>query len=218
MPKNLISTALAVLWLSVASGPLPAAQPQQPYDPTVQTEGKADSRLVIEAPQMVETWIGKCTAAEKVKNPYAPMCWRNAATAVAEYAAGFESPMIEQLRRLPATWLQRAAQLQSPRLSPMGRPPAVKPPVLASHSDGSTDTVRAEAEHRHTTPAKAHAFRKDQGGQCRPNGLRLPSGRAPRGNVFPEESGNPVDKGRAEENHRQAQMPVRPLHPDGKRK
>jgi hypothetical protein len=134
VPKNLIPTIIAVLCLSVASGPLVAAQQ---HELTVQTEGKADSRLVVEAPQVVETWTGKCTAAEEVKNPYAPMCWRNAASAVAEYAAGFESPLIE-LRRLPATWLQRAARLQSPRLSPMGRPPEVK----SASTDTAVRTVR----------------------------------------------------------------------------
>ena len=143
MPKNLIPTIIAVLWLSAYSGSLPAAQSQRPHELTVQTEAKADSRLVIEAPQVVETWIGKCTTAEEVKNPYAPMCWRNAAAAVTEYAAGFESPLIEQLRRLPATWLQRAARIQSPRLSPMdvGQPRAAKP-ALASHGDGSTPVLK----------------------------------------------------------------------------
>ena len=142
MPKNVIVTLSTVACVLQLSGPLRADEPQQVPELAVQTDNKADSRLVVEIPEMVQTWTDQCTDKENAEDADAPHCWRAAAAVADEYASGFSGPLAEQVRRLQVAWLQRASQLQSTRLSPAENEPRIAASVRPVRKKLSADTLR----------------------------------------------------------------------------
>ena len=142
MPKKLIVTLSTVACVLQLSGPLRADEPQRLPELTVQTDNKADSRLVVEIPEMVQTWTDQCTDKEKSADADALHCWRAAAAVADEYASGFSSPLAEQVRRLRVAWLQRASKLQSTRLSPAENEPRIAASVRPVRKKLSADTLR----------------------------------------------------------------------------
>ena len=142
MPKNVIVTLSTVACVLQLSGPLRADEPQRVPELTVQTDNKADSRLVVEIPEMVQTWTDQCTDKEKAEDADALHCWRAAAAVADEYASGFSGPLAEQVRRLQVAWLQRASQLQSTRLSSAENEPRIAASVRPVRKKLSADTLR----------------------------------------------------------------------------
>lgn len=162
---GLIATLLAVLSLIQFSGPSGAEHRVLPHE-VVQSEKKADSRLVIEIPEMLQNWTGKCLEKERAGGADAPECWRKAAAAVDEYASGFDGPLVEEIHRIRSTWLQRARQLQSSRFSQIEKqPPVVEPASILPDDKGVEQSAATRPVQRKLRPEKTVRAAKVLAGQ-----------------------------------------------------
>jgi hypothetical protein len=165
--KNLMAALLAAPFIIQLSAPLAAEVPPRSMPAlTVQSDRKADSRLLTEIPAMVQTWISRCRAKEAAGDSGAPACWREAAGEAGEYASSFSGPLAEGVDRLQLAWLQRADELaSSPSVPASGEP--LKTPGAESHSSDATNAeqplatppVRPKAAAEKAQRAKAVAAR-----------------------------------------------------------
>jgi hypothetical protein len=123
--KKLMAALLAAPFVMQLCVPLAAEVPPRPMPGlTVQSDRKADSRLLTEIPAMVQTWLSRCTAKETTGGSGAPACWREAAGEAGEYASSFSGPLAEGAGRLQLAWLQRADELASlPSVEVRKKPP-----------------------------------------------------------------------------------------------
>jgi hypothetical protein len=95
-----------------------AAQVSVATPQTVLEEGKADSLLLSEIPQVIGEWTQRCTSKEAVQDPESSRCWQEAASSLTRYTAVYSESLVRQVEQLQTAWLERAAQLQfAPRQS-----------------------------------------------------------------------------------------------------
>jgi hypothetical protein len=98
-------------------------------------ESKSDSSFLSDIPHVVQEWTLQCSRKETTDDPTTGQCWRNAAFALTRFTEGVSEALVKQVESLQAAWLDRAAQLETPRTSGKAEP------VGAEKAPAAPDTL-----------------------------------------------------------------------------